>query len=113
MTEDEFMNEVNRAGMAPRVGRISNSTANDIWRLANGPKVEDFWKGHRNTYLRGLRGPDPVATRKLRNATIAATRSFVRAMASGKNLSEEEYIALHFDDIPRWSVDAGILHRRR
>ena len=109
MTEDEFMSEVERAGMAQRVGKISDSAANDIWRLANGPNVDDFWKGHRDTYLRDVRGPAAAATRKLRDAEIKAARAIVQGWAAGKNLTEEEYIALHFDDIPRWAADAGVI----
>jgi hypothetical protein len=111
MTEAEFMSMVEDAGMTPRVGAISKSAARDIWRMATGPKVDDFWKGHRDTFLRGLKDPAGRAhiTRRLRNEAIDATRAFVQAAARGKSMSEEEFLALHFDDIPKWATDPGTI----
>jgi len=109
MTEADYMAMVEDAGMTPRVGRITKSTARDIWRLANGETPEAFWKGYRNTYLRTLTGATGPVTRRLRDQNIKAATAFVRGAAAGKNMSEAEFIALHFDDIPRWSVTAGLL----
>jgi hypothetical protein len=109
MTKDDWLSEVSRAGMDTHVGKVSDKAAEDIWRLATGQTVDEFWRGHRATYLRGLAGPTAVATRRARDAAIKATRAFVQGAAAGKNLTEEEFIRLHFDDIPRWAVDAGVL----
>ena len=110
MTKDDWLSEVSRAGMDNTyVGRVSNNAAEDIWRLATGPTVDEFWKGHRDTFLKGLTGPTAVATRRARDATIKATRAFVKGAALGKNLTEEEFLRLHMDDIPKWMIDPGVL----
>ena len=109
MSADDWKAEVERVGGTPRVGRISADQSQDIWRLANGPEVEPFWKGYRDTYLRGLRGATGTATRKLRDETMDNTRALVKVWAELKHMSEEEFIKLHFDDIPTWATDAGVL----
>ena len=109
MTLADWEDEVARAGHSRQVGRISDSQSADIWQMAHGPKVEPFWKGYRDTYMRGIKGTTAVATRRARDLHIKASRALVRAMAMGKHLSEEEFIALHFADIPRWLADPGTL----
>ena len=100
--ESDWLDRVERAGLAPRFERVSHSAASDVWRMANGPKVEPFWKDYRSTFLRGLKGPDAVTTRRLRDQQVASARAFVQAAAKGKGVSEEEYLAMHFERTPEW-----------
>jgi ADP-ribosyltransferase exoenzyme len=102
MTREEWHQEVNRSGLnTDSVVRVSESAANDIWNMANGPELDPFWKGYRDTMLQGVTGTSAPWTRLARDQEVAMARSMVGAWATAKGMTEEEFIRLHFDDVPR------------
>jgi hypothetical protein len=108
MSRSEWAEVAEEAGLTARMERSSLSTVDDIWRLANGPERKAFWKGYRDTFLRGVKsatGGRPE-TRRLRDIEVRRASEMVKAWAKSMDMSEDEYIALHFEDIPRYETAA-------
>jgi hypothetical protein len=113
MTLEEWMDEIKEVGMnSDSVTRITDSAAHDIWKMANGPELDEFWNGEklpgggrkdgfRGVFLQGVTGTDPVWTRLARDTEIARAREVVQGWARAKGMTEEEFVKLHSDDIPR------------
>ena len=112
MTREEWWEEVDRSGLnADGITRLTQQSADDIWHMANGPELDEFWNGrktpsgrkdgYRQTMLGGVTGTDAVYTRLARDQEIMHARAIVRAVAAGKGMTEEEFVKLHFEDIPR------------
>ena len=105
MTREEWYEEVNRSGLnSPDVTRVSQSAADDIWHMANGPEVEPSGRrtATRTCATRGVplaQLPEPCATKR----STWRGRS-PKIWATGRGMTEEEFIKLHFTDIPRWSA---------
>ena len=114
MTREEWWQEINRSGLNSTDGveRISQKSGDDIWKMANGPELDEFWngqytvggvriQGYRKAFLSGVTGSSAPWTRLARDQEVAAARSFVQGWAVAKDMTEEEFVKLHFEDIPQ------------
>ena len=116
MSREEWHEEIKRSGLnSDGLERLSNHAADDIWHAANGPELDEFWNGrklpngkrdmttgYRNAFLQDVTGTSAPWTRLARDQEILHARAIVQAMATGKGMTEEEFIKLHYEDLPKF-----------
>lgn len=96
LSHADFIEATGRVGIDPDFAHMA-------WKLATGPEVDDYWQGYRDTYLHRVKSATGVSaeTRKLRDIELRQARAFVQMRAMAIGITEEQYIATRFGDIPR------------